>query len=230
MRKRTAVGYAALAILVGVGVGALVLAGGGDRDPNVAEDPTTSTSPPPPGTDISCPGGAEPQQSVFDHSGYRSFTEMLRAEADVRGAYLVDRTTERLLYLRDDGSVHTELTWMGGARDGGGHRSDWFPSGEAACSDAESWTRVPLDLVQPARPLMLEVGHCWIEPVSFDGRMWDVVEEDQFGWGGGQPDDFRGTGQAWRAGDVVTYVDGSGEWLTLVPAGDPWALDRGFCD
>jgi hypothetical protein len=167
---------------------------------------------------------------MFDHSGYSSFTEMLRAEADLRGAYEVDRTMKRLLYLRDDGSVHTEVTWMGQARDGQARRSDWFPSGEAACSDSKESAGVPLDLVDPARPLTLEVGHCWIEPVSFDGAMWDVVEEDQFGWGGAQPDDFRGTGEAWRAGDVVTYVDASGVWLTLVPAEDPWALDRGGCD
>ncbi|MDQ4052863.1 MAG: hypothetical protein M3237_09195 [Actinomycetota bacterium] len=230
--RRSAPGYAALAVLIviGVGAGGLSLADGDQDTTNLAEDPTTSASPATPGSGIACPRGVAPQQSVFDHSGYGSFTELLRTEAGFRGSYVVDRAKERFLYLRDDGSVHTEVVWMGEPRDGGGNRSDWFPSSESACSDEESWTGVPLDLVESAQPLTLDVGHCWIEPVSFDGRMWDVVEEEQFGWGGQQPTDFRGTGEAWRAGDIVTYVDASGHWLTLVPAGDPWALDRGFCD
>lgn len=233
MSTRTAVSLAALAVVVimGAGVAALALTDDDGPDPDVADDPTAATTTAPtPGGRIACPGGAEPQQSVFDHSGYPSFTAMLQGEADFRGAYVVDRATKRLLYLRDDGSVHTEVTWMGGARDDEVSRNDWFPSSEAACADAESWAGVPLDVVAPDQPLTLEVGHCWIEPARFEGRRWDVVEEDQFGWGGGQPVDFTGSGEAWRAGDVVTYVDDSGDWLTLVPAGDPWALDRGICD
>ena len=209
----------------------LALAGcGSDGGQDGADDPAPSSSTPVAGTSATCPDGAEPRQVMYDHGGYKSFTEMLKAEAEIRGAYSVDRSTERLLYLRDDGSVHTELFWMGEARQGGGNRSDWFPSSAADCADEEAWTDVPLDLLEPAQPLTLEVGHCWIEPASLGGEMWDVVEEDQFGWGGQQPPDFAGTGEAWRAGNVVTYVDESGHWLTLVPTGDPWALDRGLCD
>lgn len=71
----------------------------------------------------------------------------------------------------------------------------------------------------------LEVGHCYVEPLTFRGRVWGLTEEDQFGWGGLGPDGFVGTGAATQDGDVLRYVDESGAELTLVPNDDPGFFD-----
>ena len=76
----------------------------------------------------------------------------------------------------------------------------------------------------PPTPITLVVGHCWIEPIEFGGRIWQVMNEDQFGTGDGAiPGRFTGSGTAWQTGDVVSYLDAGGTRLTLVPEGDAWA-------
>lgn len=67
----------------------------------------------------------------------------------------------------------------------------------------------------------LSVGHCWVETLTYDGRDWEVRDEDQFGTGGGQPDGFRSMGTVTVGGDLLTYVDASGARLELVPAAAP---------
>lgn len=213
-------GAAAIAV-VAVIAGAAI--GGGGQEPGPADigrDPSSSVPVP---NEVTCPGGDEPRRTDYDHPGYKTFTAMLEDGSRGRGSFVVDLETERIYFLRDDGTAHTVLSW------GGGPPGRWSPSGLTSCRDAAEWAAPSTVVGDEPGPLSLDVGHCWIEPVQFDGRTWDVVEEDQFGWGGGEPEGFTGEGRAWPAGDVMSYVDDSGTWLTLVPGGDPWTLERDFC-
>ncbi|HSV41367.1 MAG TPA: hypothetical protein VLI04_21570, partial [Nocardioidaceae bacterium] len=70
-----------------------------------------------------------------------------------------------------------------------------------------------------------------VEPVTYDGGEWDVVEEDQFGWGGGMSRDWVGIGTITPAREgTLRYVDAGGVELRLVRVGDPRAIERGGCD
>ena len=161
---------------------------------------------------------------LYRHPGYPRFSHMLRAAAREHGFFHVDRETESIYFLRDDGTAHSISTWTDGWKPSSGDPVG--PDGLSYCSDAEEWQ----GLKGSREPLTLEVGHCWIEPVEFAAQTWDVVHNDQFGWGGPHPRDFAGSGYAWRAGDVLVYQDHSGQWLILVPENDPWTLKRAGCD
>lgn len=77
----------------------------------------------------------------------------------------------------------------------------------------------------PAKLVKLEVGHCIVEPVSFHGRTWALPWDKQFGWGGGIPDGWKGTGTVRASSeDRVRYHDRGGSELTMVPADSPSAL------
>ena len=41
----------------------------------------------------------------------------------------------------------------------------------------------------------LDVGHCWIEPVTFDGARWALPRTEQFGLGDRLPAHWEGTGE-----------------------------------
>jgi hypothetical protein len=76
----------------------------------------------------------------------------------------------------------------------------------------------------------LDLGHCWIDTLRHAGREWGLRDEDQFGWGGGEPEGFRAVGVATLTGAVLTYVDASGARLELVPADTPGTeMNQGFC-
>lgn len=168
-----------------------------------------------------CRDESEPEHVDYDHPGYATFSAMIKSETQNAGAISVALDTQRIYFLRDDGTAHTMIKW------GRGSQRRWYPESASICEDSDEWVDA-----QPAvsGPLTLDVGHCWIEPVSFDGRIWDVVEEDQFGEGGGHPATFVSTGTAWVAGDLVFYEDDSGKSLILVPEGDPWTIERKGCD
>lgn len=70
--------------------------------------------------------------------------------------------------------------------------------------------------------VVLEVGHCWVEPVRVDGRAWGVPRRHQLGWGGGLPRGWVGGGRVtvWSP-RRATYVDDGGSRLPLRPAGHP---------
>ena len=73
-----------------------------------------------------------------------------------------------------------------------------------------------------SRRLVLSVGHCWIEPVRFDGADWAVVAADQTGWGGGMPDGWQGHGTLTRLSvGRSQYEDDGGPVLNLVLADQP---------
>ncbi|MDP2773021.1 MAG: hypothetical protein Q8O61_05645 [Nocardioides sp.] len=221
-RRRRASGYGVLGVAaVALAVGVLAVGGGDAGDPTeVATDPVTSEAAP---RVVTCPGDEAPTRVDYDHAGYATFTALLEAEAADRGALAVDVAGRQIFLLRDDGTAHASVSWSRGAQD------RWYPSSGAACADSGEWVDAS-SVPDGSAPLSLDVGHCWIEPVAFAGRTWDVSEEDQVGWGGGQPEGFLASGTAWEAGDVVTYVDDSGARLTLVPEGSPWTLERTYCD
>jgi hypothetical protein len=184
-------------------------------------------------TDLTCRG--DRTMTRFRYLGVNRFTAMLEGMAE-HGRPWVDRDRQRIWFLRPDGTAHTVATWD--VTKAAGHRRTWYLNGYEQCWDRAKWR----DVAAPSTDVELVVGHCWVEPVEVDGRTWDLIREDQFGWGGEQPKGIvtqdrlstNGTqtmaGQLISAGDVAVYVDQSGVRLTLVPEGDPWVIRRGGCD
>lgn len=73
----------------------------------------------------------------------------------------------------------------------------------------------------PAR-VEIELGHCFVEPVTFDGEMWNVAIDQQFGWGGMQPSNWRGRGLMVRIGENrARYRDDGGGVVIFLPVDDP---------
>lgn len=224
--SRCAPGSAALGAMTLVALGAVAWScDDPERDPSaeptVAAPTSPSPTPPPPptSTEVTCPNGKPPRTGVTDPVLYDDFTDMLTGHGD---DFVVDRSTRTIFRLRADGTIRSATTYAGDP-DG-----PWGAERIVYCVGDNGGHGGGLAL--PGRPMTLRVGHCWIEPVAFEGESWDVVAEDQFGGGGGTPQGFVGTGSAARHGDVVSYLDASGHRLTLVPEGDPWALERGGCD
>ena len=81
--------------------------------------------------------------------------------------------------------------------------------------------------------LKVEVNHCFVEPVSFDGEQWNVPFGEQFGWGGMQPKHWHGAGVMVRAGaNEARFEDDGGATLVFRPVGDPSVrqVERALCD
>lgn len=73
-----------------------------------------------------------------------------------------------------------------------------------------------------AERLTIEMGHCWVEPVAFDGEQWNVPFDDQFGWGGLEPKNWQGTGVMTRvADDEARFDDDGGSSVTFLLVDDP---------
>lgn len=163
----------------------------------------------------------------LDTRGYPRFADLLsrwlahrHAEVSIR-----DRT---LAIQRPDGRPQQVLSWHEITHRHPYGAPVWFVDGAVSCRYSAPPTLQPAGIATPV--VRLDVGHCWVEPVTIAGEKWDVAREDQFGWGGGEPAGFVGDGHAWPGGDVMLYVDKSGATLTLVRAGSPWALRRTYCD
>ena len=74
------------------------------------------------------------------------------------------------------------------------------------------------------------LGHCFVEPVRVAGQRWTLRRVEQFGWGGGAPDQWKGTGTVIRLSDhLAIYKDRGGEVLRLLPVQDP-RTETGVCD
>lgn len=70
--------------------------------------------------------------------------------------------------------------------------------------------------------LEIEMGHCWVEPVTFDGEQWNVPFDQQFGWGGLEPDNWQGTGVMTRvAEDEARFDDDGGSSVKFLLVDDP---------
>jgi hypothetical protein len=68
----------------------------------------------------------------------------------------------------------------------------------------------------------VEMGHCWVEDVSFDGQLWGLTDADQFGNGGNPPLSWEGTGVMVRvSADRARYTDDGGSVHTFLPIEDP---------
>ena len=77
---------------------------------------------------------------------------------------------------------------------------------------------------QTSAAASMPLGHCWIDPVRFDGSLWAVAPRDQFGSGGGMPSNWIGEGTLTRvSSDESEYEDEGGTTLRLVPADRPAA-------
>ncbi len=86
-----------------------------------------------------------------------------------------------------------------------------------------------------SRAFKLTVGHCWFDPVVIDGETWGVDRNDQFGWGGGAPENWTGVGELVSASDQhLVFVDEGGHRVDLRPLGDSRVFDpkaeKAFCD
>ena len=70
--------------------------------------------------------------------------------------------------------------------------------------------------------LEIEMGHCYVEPVSFDGKQWNVPFDQQFGGGGLQPRGWVGTGVMTRVDDdEARFDDDGGASVTFLLVDDP---------
>ena len=73
----------------------------------------------------------------------------------------------------------------------------------------------------PSRTVSLSIqpGHCWIDPVWIDGAEWGVDWRDQFGYGGGMPEDWGEWGTAVERGNHFLFTANKGAVLRLWPVG-----------
>jgi hypothetical protein len=70
--------------------------------------------------------------------------------------------------------------------------------------------------------VQVEVNHCFVEPVSFDGVQWNVPFKEQFGWGGMEPKHWMGTGTMVRTGQYeARFEDDGGATLVFRPVDHP---------
>lgn len=196
---------------------ALAACSGPARDRHEPAGAVATTAP----TALTCDGDSLTVN--LDYGGDRTFTELLATWSSTHGRPWVDRARHSIWFLRPDGTAHTVLTFTHSKPRGG---RAWWVGGYQECNDASQWKH----LRAAPTAVELEVGHCWIDPVTVLGKTWDVMREDQFGWGGPAPRGFTSHGAVSAAGDVAVYTDASGTRLTLVPQDDPWALRRGLCD
>lgn len=85
----------------------------------------------------------------------------------------------------------------------------------------------------PSVRLEIELGHCFVEPVAFDGDQWNVPFDDQFGGGGLEPDNWQGTGVMTRvAEDEARFDDDGGASVTFLLVEDPAVtpVEGALCD
>ena len=123
--------------------------------------------------------------------------------------FVLDSAESTAWVLRDDGTAQARLNVVQVT-----YGEGWVVQGFEACT-AEDRT---------AAAIAMPLGHCWIDPVRFDGAEWAVVPADQFGSGGGMPKKWAGVGTLTRRSETRTsYQDAGGTALRLVPADRPAA-------
>lgn len=106
--------------------------------------------------------------------------------------------------------------------------SQGAPSDTSVASSEHRSTEAPA-----VAEVRLDVGHCWVEPVNFDGQTWGLLWARQFGWGGRTPESWKGQGVMTRlAVDRAVYVDEGGVELTFYSADDPAVAppSPSYCD
>jgi hypothetical protein len=81
--------------------------------------------------------------------------------------------------------------------------------------------------------LKVEMNHCFVEPVTFDGRQWNVPFKKQFGWGGMEPKHWQGAGVMVRvAENTARFNDDGGAAVVFKPVDDPAVrpVEKAVCD
>jgi len=64
----------------------------------------------------------------------------------------------------------------------------------------------------------VKLGHCFVEPMVFDGKRWNVPFTKQFGWGGLQPKNWEGTGAMTRVSEErARFEDDGGSTVIFLP-------------
>ena len=97
----------------------------------------------------------------------------------------------------------------------------------AADSSATASPSTPPTTAAPSQEpvtarVAVEMGHCWVEDVSFDGQVWGLTHDDQMGNGGRRPLSWEGTGVMVRlSADRARYTDDGGTVHTFRPVDDP---------
>jgi hypothetical protein len=69
-------------------------------------------------------------------------------------------------------------------------------------------------LIEPT-PVTLEITHCWVNPVTFEGKTFAVVASDQFGNGDMKADKYSGEGFLLPLQESLIYRDDSGKKLVF---------------
>lgn len=81
----------------------------------------------------------------------------------------------------------------------------------------------------------VSMNHCFVEPISFDGQLWNVPFDDQFGWGGLEPKNWRGSGVITRISEHrARYDDDGGATVLFLPVDHPSVVfpsgGKALCD
>ena len=79
----------------------------------------------------------------------------------------------------------------------------------------------------------VELNHCFVGTVSFDGEKWNVPFNKQFGWGGTPPKGWRGAGVMVRTGQSeARFEDDGGAVLVFKRLNDPSVqpMAKALCD
>jgi hypothetical protein len=77
------------------------------------------------------------------------------------------------------------------------------------------------------------MNHCFVEPVKFDGKQWNVEFKKQFGWGGMEPKNWKGVGHmTYVSPDEATFVDDGGAVVVFRPVGHRLVkpVESALCD
>lgn len=78
------------------------------------------------------------------------------------------------------------------------------------------------DIAPASARVEIEMGHCFVEPVAFDGEEWNVRFSDQFGWGGLEPRRWQGRGVMVRVdADRAVFADRGGATVEFRPVSHP---------
>lgn len=211
----------------------LAVSGCGEDTGPRAEDPQVTTSPGTPTVpaDLTCASDRR-ETGEIDYIQFPG----LESPEDAAARFLRDGeriAVERIDHddandwvLRPDGTARMRVT-VRRASEG------WYPDTIESCEGEGPGTAAT---PPPPRstPVLLDIGHCWVEPFEFDGEEWALASDDQFGWGGRFPEGISGEGTAVRGttfDDTLTYTDVNGGTLVLRPTSDPRTeLPGGTCD
>lgn len=209
----------------------LALSGCGDEGAGraIPADPGPSTSTPDASAvpdDLTCPTDRRASGRIdyvrapgFD-SPEAAAAQFLR-EGERLAVDRVDRDRADDWVLRPDGTARTRVTARRGSE-------GWYADTIESCEGEEPLTTRSTDV-------LLEIGHCWVEPFMFDGEEWALPTGDQFDWGGRYPDGISGEGTAVRLtafDDRLSYTDDEGGRLTFRLSSDPRTAlpGGGMCD